>query len=104
MSKWASDKQPRLAVALDPDRLGLLAAAVAALLVLIVSLFVRHADLPTALIRAGIVLVVSYVAIFILVLIVKRVTLTEVAIHKEEEQRKALERKKESEKDSGGTE
>ena len=104
MSKLSSDKPPRLAIALDPDRLALLAGAVVALLVMIVSAFVRHADLPTALLRAGIAMVVCYAATFILVAIVKRVTLTEVAIRREAERRRILERKQESEEKPGGTE
>lgn len=104
MSKLAPEKQPRLAIALDPDRLGLLAGAVAATIVLAVSLFYRNADLPTALLRSGIVLLVSYVATFILVSVVKRVMLTEIAIKKEEERQRALERISESEEKSGGTE
>ncbi|MDX9971549.1 MAG: hypothetical protein RBU21_01025 [FCB group bacterium] len=104
MSKVAPEKQPRLAIALDPDRLGLLAGAVAATVVLAVSLFYRNADLPTALLRSAIVLLVSYVATFILVSVIKRVMLTEIAIKKEEERQRALERSKKSEEKPGGTE
>jgi len=91
MARTASDKSSRLAIALDPDRLGLLAGAAAATLVLGIGLFYRHADLLSALLRAGLVFVVSYAAAFVLVLVVKRVALTEVALRKEEERQKGPE-------------
>jgi TRAP-type mannitol/chloroaromatic compound transport system permease large subunit len=104
MSKWAPEKQPRLAIALDPDRLALLAGSVVALIVFAVSVFIRNADLSAAALRAGIVLVVVYAATFILVLVVKRVTLTEIALRKEEERQRARQQAQESEGKSGGSE
>jgi len=81
-----------MAIALDPDRLGLLAGAAAGTVVLVVSLFYRDMDLPSAAVRAGLTCVVGYAAAFILVTIVKRVALSELAEHQEEERERSQDR------------
>ncbi len=98
----------RWAIALDPDRLGLVAGSLCAAGVLAASLFWRHAEVSEAVVRAGIVLVVAYTATFLLVLVIQRVTFAEVArqrqAEREQEQERVLRQKADSDASSGGIE
>lgn len=95
----------RRAIALDPDRLGLAIGGLSACVVLVVTLWFRHVGLLESAVRVGVVFVVSYAVAFVLVVIIKRITLTEIAKQREAERERIMNlNKQEGESRQGGSE
>lgn len=95
----------RRAIALDPDRLGLAVGGLASCAVLVVTLWFRHVGPLESVVRAGVVFVVSYAVTFVLAVIIKRITLTEIAKQREAERERIMNLyKKEGETRQGGSE
>ena len=103
--KAQASAKRRRAIALDPDRLGMVAGGLTACIVLLITLMLRQVDVFEAIVRAGVVVVVSYAVIFILVLAIKRITLTEIARQREAERERVLKMNQQDiEKRQGGRE
>lgn len=95
-AKKPAKKKSHLTVGLDAERLGLLAGAVVATLLMPWLFFYMKIDVTEALIRAGVVFVVTYASVYCVVRVVLRATLIEVVGHKKTHSSAAKETSEES--------
>ena len=103
MQKARPGKKNRPVLALDADRLGLIAAVVVATVVMAIGFFVRQAGTFEVIWRAGLAFVGTYAATFCLVRIILRCVLTEFAEQKQTRRRERAERLRERQRGRGET-
>jgi hypothetical protein len=95
-------KKPRRIVALNGDKLGLVAGSVVATVVMAQCFFVQHVDGPTAALRVGWAFVIAYGAAFFLVRVILRTTIFEFVIQAREKKAKKRSRDKEKRSEAAG--
>lgn len=85
MDKNGAKKGNKLSVTLDGDKLGQIAGATVALVVMAMCFYYQKVDGYTAATRVGWAFVLSYAAVFFLVRVILRTTLFEFIAHRDAE-------------------